>query len=271
MFFQNDSSRFLLIELDETVSTNTYLADYHPPRAVEMTLVTSEFQTAGRGQRGNSWEASRGKNLLFSLLIYPSQVSASEMFVLSEAFALSVRDAVKACLPDGKALNVSVKWPNDIYVDDKKIAGILIENTLQGSHTDRCVIGCGLNVNQDTFYSDAPNPISLFQLTGQTHERRPILEDIVGAFMRRYEAIKNRQYQTIYDEYMDALYTRDGIHLYKDSAGSFEAEVAGVEPDGHLVLRDMQGKKRCYAFKEVALLSLKGEPECLYPRQPLHA
>ncbi len=124
---------FQMIELDEVNSTNSYLAGYRPPRPTDITLVTAEYQTAGRGQTGNSWESERSQNLLFSLLLHPHSLPAAQMFVLSEAIALAIRGAiisflnVKSVRNRPSALDVTVKWPNDIYVNDCKIGGILIE------------------------------------------------------------------------------------------------------------------------------------------------
>ena len=274
-----------MIELDEISSTNSYLSDYHPLTAVDITLVTAEHQTAGRGQQGNSWESERGQNLLFSLQVQPSTLPSTDGFVLSEAIALSIREAIAAQL-HGDPLPVCVKWPNDIYVGDRKIAGILIENEFRGTHLGRCIIGCGVNINQPAFAfaseghprnadagtgqtpADAlaqdvsnlvahptPVPVSLFQLKGATTERRFVLEAIIDAFARRYEAIQSgvpAALAAIHADYLAALYRREGSYPFVDAQGLFQAEIADVEPTGHLILRDTEGRLRRYAFKEVA-------------------
>ena len=151
----DDSPRFKMIELDAIVSTNSFLRDYRPLQPVDITLVTAEYQTAGRGQGTNCWESERGKNLLFSLLVNPASLPATQAFVLSEAIALSIREAIARFIREAITPfireEVTIKWPNDIYVGDCKIAGILIENTLQGSAVARSIIGCGVDVNQETF------------------------------------------------------------------------------------------------------------------------
>lgn len=281
----DDSPRFKMIELDETVSTNSFLRDYRPLQPVDITLVTAEYQTAGRGQGTNSWESERGKNLLFSLLVNPTSLPAAQAFVLSEAIALSIREAIACFIRE----EVTIKWPNDIYVGDCKIAGILIENTLQGSAVVRSIIGCGVDVNQESFRfpllnrqaslqaeqpivnsaspivnselsiinSESPIvncPISLRQLLGHDVERRFVLEAIIDGFTRRYELIQRGTFAPIADEYRAALYRRTGLHPFRDADEPFEAEIADVELSGHLVLRRSDGRLSRYAFKEVSFL-----------------
>ncbi len=274
-----------MIELDVIGSTNTFLKDYRPFRPIDVTLVTAEFQTAGRGQAGNSWESRHGENLLFSLALSALQVPATEMFVISEAIALAIREAIippLAQLEETLDLSrtrgewegtpsVTVKWPNDIYVGDSKIAGILIENDLQGSTITRSIIGCGVNINQQRFLfptlsptgSDdekpAPTPISLRQLLGQNTERRFVLDAIMEHFMRHYDALQRGDFCEIHAAYRAALYRGIGLHPFRDADGSFNAAIEGVEPTGHLLLRDTTGRQRRYAFKEVAFLEMKRE------------
>lgn len=266
----DSSPRFKMIELDETTSTNTFLATYRPPTSTDITLVTAEYQSGGRGQTGNSWESERGQNLLFSLLLHPTFLPATHLFAISEAIALSIREAVLHTLTTPQAFSpftanptdshraagifppLTVKWPNDIYAGDCKLGGILIENELSGHTISRCIIGCGLNVNQQTFVSDAPNPISLHQLAGHPFERQLLLSDIIDAFFRRYDALDSLS--SLHADYLAALYRRDGFHPYRDAYGPFLAEIVDVEPTGHLLLRDEAGNLRRYAFKEVSYL-----------------
>lgn len=246
----DNSPFFRMIELDSVSSTNSFLTDYHPTAPVDLTLVTAEYQTAGRGQRGNSWESEAGKNLLFSLLVRPHLLPATHLFTLSEAIALSIREAVAKQQPQGS--DVTVKWPNDIYVGNHKIGGILIENELQGAYIKSAIIGCGVNVNQSCFTSDAPNPISLRQLLHQDTERSFVLDTIIEGFRRRYATIQRGDYEHLHTEYKSNLYRRQGTYRWQDANGTFDAEIAEVELSGHLVLRDQENKLRRYAFKEVS-------------------
>ena len=243
-----------MIELDVVTSTNSFIADYRPLSDAGIILVTAEHQTAGRGQTGNSWESEASRNLLFSLLLRPAEFPASRLFLLSEAMALSIRDAISAALSPAEA--VAVKWPNDVYVGDRKIAGILMENDLRGSHVGRCIIGCGVNINQTSFLSDAPNPVSLRQLLGRDTERSFVLDAIVTRFRQRYSRLTAfpEAAAALHADYVSALYRRRGLHLFREPASDvpFLAEIADVEPSGHLLLRDGAGKLRRYAFKEVS-------------------
>ncbi len=259
-FCLDDSPRFQWIELGEVDSTNSFLRGYRPARQTDITLVTTEFQTAGRGQGTNRWEAEAGKNLLFSLQVHPASLPVEQMFVLSEAIALSIQKAVEEVLKGSATASplrkneVLVKWPNDVYVGDKKVAGILIENELKGQHIGRSILGCGVNVNQSVFTSEAPNPISLCQLLGHEMERSFLLEAIMTFFTCRYDAIQRGKFAEIHTDYLAALYRRMGFHTYHDVRGTFQAEIINVEPSGHLILQDKIGHLRRYAFKEVTFL-----------------
>ena len=249
-----------IIHIDETASTNRWLkedlaADLHghtqtiadvgvrnsPLSSAAINIaVVADYQTAGRGCGTNRWESERGKNLLFSLLIHPEDLPANKQFQISMAISLAIVDALGQLVGD-----LSIKWPNDIYWRNGKLAGILIENTLKGNLIKESIIGVGLNVNQREFHSDAPNPVSLWQITGQETDREQLLKDI----LQRLDSgggSKNR--------YMQMLYRRKGFHPYTDKNGVFMAQMTGVEDDGHLLLLDDNGKQRRYAFKEVQFI-----------------
>jgi len=265
-FCLDDSPHFRMIELDEVSSTNTFLRDYRPIHPTDITLVTAEYQSAGRGQATNKWESERSKNLLFSILVYPQALPLSHIFLLSEAIALAIREAILNHLSSPPLMGggregtsaVTVKWPNDIYVGDCKMAGILIENEFKGTSIDRCIIGCGVNINQSHFlFPPPPTPISLHQILGHDTERRFVLENIMEAFLRRYAQLQAEHYDGIQHEYHAALYRRDSWHNYVDVYGDFRAEIQAVEPSGHLILRDEMGDFRRYAFKEVSFRNEK--------------
>ncbi|SES76947.1 biotin--[acetyl-CoA-carboxylase] ligase [Prevotella sp. kh1p2] len=236
-----------LIELTETDSTNSYLRAYKPAADEEMTVAVATYQRRGRGQGTNTWESEPGKNLLFSILVHPLMLPVAGQFVISEAVALSVRDALSAytdCL--------TIKWPNDIYWNDRKICGILIENKIAGGRIHDCILGVGINVNQRLFTSPAPNPVSLVQITGTEVPPREVLDRVLRAFGSYYDCIVNGDYMAITAPYHEALYCRSGFHRFCDEDGEFEAAIVEVEDDGHLILRDRTGHARSYAFKEVA-------------------
>lgn len=230
---------FEIIHISETDSTNRWL--YEHPSEHDVVVVT-DYQTAGRGCGANTWESERGKNLLFSMLVHPENVHAAAQFHISMAVSLAICDALEQYIGD-----LSIKWPNDIYWRNGKLGGILIENRLQGGMIRDSIIGVGLNVNQQCFRSDAPNPVSLWQISGHETDRMQLLGDILSRFDTSLVAdLKAR--------YVSKLYRRKGFHPYADQAGAFMAAFVDVEQDGHLLLLDEYGRLRRYAFKEVTFV-----------------
>ena len=161
---------FPLIALDETHSTSNYLLELCQQSVQpleEFTTVTASFQTAGKGQRGNSWESEAGKNLLFSFVLYPKFLEARQQFLLSQFVSLAIKEELESIIKE-----ISIKWPNDIYWREKKLCGILIEHQLCRSHIERTICGIGVNINQALFRSNAPNPVSLnkcYYIIGSTN------------------------------------------------------------------------------------------------------
>ena len=233
-----------IVHIDETDSTNSWLRKglTTDEQSDANIVVWAEYQTAGRGCGTNRWESERGKNLTFSMLIHPKELPATQQFHISMAISLAICEALGQHIGD-----VSIKWPNDIYWRNGKIGGILIENTLKGSSIMESIIGVGLNVNQRVFKSDAPNPVSMWQICEHETDHEALLKDVLEAFERILGS-------TIREQYLSKLYRRKGYHPYADKEGAFMAEIVTVEDDGHLVLRDDNGKERQYAFKEVQFI-----------------
>ncbi len=247
------NTSYRLISLEETDSTNSFLArlcGHGEDRVEEFTTVSAEYQTSGRGQRGNSWESERGKNLTFSFVLRPTFLCACRQFVLSQIAALSVKEELEQ-----HAGNISIKWPNDIYWNEKKICGMLIENDLAEGHIARSIIGIGINVNQGAFGSDAPNPVSLKQITGSEHDCHKLLDGIMTRVIDYYCSLRAGNPMNVSSEivmrYTSSLFRSEGMHPYADAEGNFLASIVKVEPDGRLVLRDGDGRLREYMFKEV--------------------
>jgi BirA family transcriptional regulator, biotin operon repressor / biotin---[acetyl-CoA-carboxylase] ligase len=164
-----------LIHINETNSTNNYLQSLCSKQKMEeLTVVVADFQTSGRGQRGNSWESDPGKNLLFSTVIFPEFLEARRQFLISQVISLAIKEEL-----DTYTTDISIKWPNDIYWKEKKICGMLIENDLMGRNISQSIAGIGININQEIFHSSAPNPVSLVQITGKEHDLFEILKNIM--------------------------------------------------------------------------------------------
>ena len=238
------------IHLEATHSTNQYLRELHEKEPLgEGSVVLADYQTAGKGQTGNSWESAPGENLTFSLLLCPGFLPANRQFLISQITAL----ALKAAL-DAYTTGITIKWPNDIYWNEQKICGMLIENDLSGHHLYSSIIGIGLNVNQTEFHSDAPNPVSLRQITCIRYEREAVLNAFIEQFTRLYLLLMEGKEEKIRDMYRAALFRGDGFYLYRDNEGIFEASIRQIEPTGHLILQLHTGEQRRYAFKEVAVV-----------------
>lgn len=243
----SSKTEYPVIHLAETDSTSNFLMQLSSREPVEeFTVVRADFQTAGKGQRGNSWESDPGENLLFSIIMYPEFLEARMQFLLSQAVALGIKEVLDT-ISDG----FSIKWPNDIYWRDRKICGTLIENDLMGSTIKRCVAGIGINLNQKEFHSPAPNPVSLWQITGESTDITDFLHNVVRRIMYYYRLLKSDKTEEVSRKYHDALFRNEGMHLYRDSSGEFLAEIVRVEPEGRLILKDEAGNERGYTFKEV--------------------
>ena len=227
----------------ETPSTNSLLWDMlRKEQLPEGFVVHTDFQSAGKGQTGNSWEAERGKNLLFSMVLYPQRIPSDELFLISQIVSLAIKQAL-----DKYTNYIEVKWPNDIYWQNKKLAGILIENSFQANKV-KTVIGIGLNVNQKTFRSDAPNPVSLLQITDSSLNREQLMKAIRDNILVLYRELN---IEAIRSEYSSMLYRRDGFHLYKTDTENFNAKIVVVHPDGKLELETASGERKEFYFKEV--------------------
>ncbi len=242
-------TKIKLIRLDETDSTNNFLRTQSLDGDADMVVATAEHQTAGRGQGTNTWESEPSSNLLFSVLTRPQGVDIAQQFVLSMAEALAVKDAL-----DRYTDGIKLKWPNDIYWNDRKICGTLIETSVSGRAINRCIFGTGININQRTFTSNAPNPVSIAQITGHDADREKILGHFLEAFVSLHAMATNGEGDTISQLYHDALYRRTGFHAYRDKNGTFMAETMHVDLNGRLHLIDDTQRPRDYTFKEIQFI-----------------
>lgn len=239
------------IRLEVTDSTNDY-AKQMPidiTATEEMTIITAQYQESGRGQGTNHWESEAGKNLLFSVSLFPKAVAARQQYILSMAGAL----AVKAAL-DEYTSHITLKWPNDVYWRDRKISGTLIETSLSGQTIRRCIYGVGININQETFVSDAPNPVSLRQIVGHDTPPDEVLEKVLHHFEHYYQLVSEGHDDQIITQYKQALYRKEGLWPYHDAHELFMARIKDVMPTGQLILTDADGHNRTYAFKEVSFV-----------------
>ena len=215
----------------------------------EGTIIHTNYQTAGRGQTGNEWESEIDKNLLFSIILYPSVVKPENQFIISKTISLGICDFLERYLN-----NVYIKWPNDIYVNDDKIAGILIESSIIRDEIENLIAGIGLNVNQEKFTSNAPNPTSLRNLTGKNLNLNEILSDLSNDLDKRYKQLLYNKISQINNEYISHLYRYNQWSEYQDSKGIFDGRIISVNDSGKIQIEDRRGRIYEYAFKEVDFL-----------------
>ena len=203
--------------LEETTSTNSYLDEWcnRHPDTPELTCVFTSYQSAGRGQRGNHWESEAGANLLFSFVVFPEFLEVRRQFLLSQITALALQEVLSEY-----AGHIRIKWPNDIYWNDSKLCGTLIENDLTGTCISRSISGTGVNVNQEIFLSDAPNPVSLHQITGRKYDCRKLLAQLMEKISGYYRDLKAGRTDEIAARYHAALYRREGFYPYSDKTGN---------------------------------------------------
>lgn len=192
------------------------------------------------------WESEEGQNLLVSVILYPHEMRAVEQFIVSMAVSLGVADFVSSHTPGCR-----IKWPNDVYVSDGKIAGILIENSVMNGTIVDCVAGIGLNVNQDVFAGAAPNPVSLRQLTGRRFDLDSCLGELCRCLDKRYERIAFGAYNEITDDYNANLYLRGEWSPFSDARGAFTGRIVSVNRYGIMTVETRSGELREYSFKEI--------------------
>lgn len=245
------TDRFLF--LDEAASTNSYLMEMlqQDRNLPQLFAVVARNQTQGRGQRGNSWYTSAGKNLTFSFLIRNGYIAPQDQYAVSELVAYGLLKTIARYLQEDQSYKLKIKWPNDIYYEDKKIAGILIEHSITGEQIDYSVAGIGLNLNEESFPADIPNPISLKQITGESYDPDEVLRRLMKRYGFMIEEFLLGNYAEVHREYMRRLYRRRGLHPFTDAQGNFLASIKDVLPTGQIVLQREDGAESTYAFKEV--------------------
>lgn len=240
-----------IIWLDSAESTNAYamntLCDSRPP---EGTVIATLNQTKGRGTDDNSWESEPGKNLTFSVILYP-QMSADKQFIMNKAVSTGIYDYLASEMSDAE---VSIKWPNDIYISDKKICGILIQNSVKGDQFDFVIVGIGLNVNQLVFKSDAPNPVSMQMITGKHYNLDIVLENLLFALNKRYQQFISGEVNRIEADYESKLYRLLEWHQFSVGGKTLTAKITGAGKYGHLLLETSTNKMIECDMKDVKFL-----------------
>ncbi len=237
-----------VVFVPECHSTNTLATQLSQnPSASEGTVVITSNQTAGRGQRGNTWVVEPNRNLTLSLILKPGFLMLSEQFMLNVTVSLAVRDVLAEVLHEA----IHIKWPNDILVHEMKICGILIENQLRGKTIETAVVGIGLNVNQvDSLPVKAT---SLAKLTNQQYNLNDLFSTLLGRIETRYLQLKQQKRQILKAEYLAALYRINEDHQFEANNQVFNGRITGVDASGRLVVAT-GNEVRHFEVKEVRYL-----------------
>ena len=240
LYILDDSPWFEWIRLHSTDSTIDFLKHYRPVSPKDMILVTADFQTAGRGQAGNSWESEAGKNLLFGLLFHPREVEANRQFILSQAVALSICETLSDYAED-----IRIKWPNDIIMSGKKVCGILTEMSAQFDYVNHIVVGIGINVQNKSFPKDIESvATSLFIETKEHYHRAELVERIWEAFEHYYEIfLQTEDLSGLVNEYNSHLVNMHQQVKVLDPKEPFEGKAMGITPKGELIVDTWESRK----------------------------
>ncbi|MBN1253302.1 MAG: biotin--[acetyl-CoA-carboxylase] ligase [Bacteroidales bacterium] len=239
-----------IISLKSVDSTNYYLRKLiNSENLNNGTIVYANKQTLGRGQRGSTWESEEGKNILMSFVFIPEFISAENQFLISKAASLSIFDLLSEYTN-----KVKIKWPNDIYISDKKIAGILIENSLRGSVISNSIIGIGLNINQLNFKKEIPNPTSLFLETKINYDVNEIFKKLIGFLNARFNSLILKDFNKINNDYLENLYRINEFHFFEAGNNTFKAKIIEIDKIGKLILEHENGDLQSFTFKEVKFI-----------------
>jgi BirA family transcriptional regulator, biotin operon repressor / biotin---[acetyl-CoA-carboxylase] ligase len=239
-----------LVFVPECHSTNTLALQLCQQSSTpEGTVVITNNQTAGRGQRGNSWEAQPGMNLTFSIILKPVFLDLKDQFYLNIIISLGIHDY----LITNKISNSHIKWPNDVMVGRKKLCGILIENQIQGSRFTNSVAGIGININQQNFNNDTATSLRI--VTGTEHTLQHELEQLLQKIEARYLQLRQNAYAKIKSDYLDTLYWKNELHEFTSNGENFSGVIIGIDEAGRLsVQRNDTQEVKSFDLKEISYL-----------------
>lgn len=236
--------------LQQIDSTNAYLQRQQMEFDIRNWVVDADEQTAGKGMGSNGWESEAGKNLTFSLALDVGFLPAERQFLLSEAVPLGIVKVLDRFLSVEK---LSIKWPNDIYYDGHKLAGILINSTIKANMMETSIIGIGLNVNQMKFNNWPTHPISLKMITGKTYDLQPLLVRVAESILKEVERLR-KDSPAVERDYLNRLYRYRTWADYEVDGAKMRLFMTGIDPFGRLLLLDTQDKRYCFEIKEIKFL-----------------
>ena len=232
-------------------STNEYaLTLLSKNKPAEGTVISTPNQYAGRGQIGSGWESAPGKNIALSIILYPSFLPIAQQFSLNQSISLAVFDLVEEHFPQ----KTKIKWPNDIYINEKKVAGILIQNSISGTKIRSSVVGIGINVNQELFTSGASNPTSFKLESGKEFDIDKIIPSLCHCIENRYLKLKSRNLVPLQADYLKHLYRYQTEWSFQRPNGQiFKGTITGIADSGQLQV-ETTGKTETFGLKEIKFL-----------------
>jgi len=243
------SKKFIILESVD--STNNYAMAMVQKRVANSgDAVFAMEQTAGKGRRGKTWESQRGENIVLTIIEQMQWVPIHQQFRLSIAVALGCFDFFSKYLKE----NIKIKWPNDIFINDRKAGGILIENVVKGNLWQWAVIGIGLNINQLNFDNDKIKAISLRQITGETYDVVQLSKELRQSILSRLDKLQSGEFSNLFDEYNENLFCRNQMVRLKKGNIVFETKIQGISEVGELITKDVM--ERRFGFDEVEWLGL---------------
>ncbi|MBS1765014.1 MAG: biotin--[acetyl-CoA-carboxylase] ligase [Bacteroidetes bacterium] len=235
--------------LEETDSTNNAIQQKLAQGILpEGSVVLADYQSSGKGQRGNSWQSNPGENLLFSMVLYPVFLKAESLFWLSKAIALAATDFVA-----NHCHEVQIKWPNDIYVSGKKAGGILIENTFRGSEIYAAIVGIGLNLNQYSFEEQLSKATSMRIASGKNFDVRTSGKELFECIQHRYAQLKQNAFELLDNDYHRLLYRLHIPSKFRSNNHVFNGVIKSVNAQG-LLLIDTPSGQQTFDIKEIVFL-----------------
>ncbi len=245
---------FNLNFLKSVDSTNLWMQDrINQQKTIANQVLCAEYQTGGRGMGENRWHSEEGQNLLFSIGMDASFIPASEQFLITQMIALAIVDELSDRIDPTK---ISIKWPNDIFFEEKKLGGILISNTIRASRLDQSVIGVGLNINEINFPKWIPRPVSMRSIRNKNYDSLDILKGILKQFSFRMDQAKNSDDGVlgITQDYHQKLFRLDEWYVYELDNSRIELKIRGIGEFGMLILENRAGKTISCDFKAIRFL-----------------
>ncbi len=243
---------YKIISLKTVDSTNNFANQFVKDNKSENvcgTVVFSTHQQQGKGTGQNIWESEKDKNILASIILCPHFLSPEKQFLISKTVSLGILKYFK-----NKNIDAKIKWPNDIFINNRKIAGVLIENSILGSNISTSIIGIGLNINQQKFIFSSTKPISLTNITNKNYSLIEELKVLLENIFIEYNKLSNKQFDEIDKEYFNNLYKKDVFTEYQTSTDKFYAKIHSIDEIGRLVLITKQNEIRKFSFKEVSIV-----------------